>query len=155
MIDFLHALTNAGTGGILGIAGAAVSGWLKIKGMKAQAEIEREMVKLQIDKGTIAADSADFQASQKAAQHESDALVSVASIAEKPWQKGLLIWHFVFKGSVRPLLAVGVHILAGILYFRMPEQYQDVILQQIFTIAFAYGGWYFGQRDLNKRLFSE
>ena len=53
MIDFLHALTNAGTGGILGIAGAAVSGWLKIKGMKAQAEIEREMVKLQIDKGTL------------------------------------------------------------------------------------------------------
>jgi hypothetical protein len=154
-MDWLNALTNAGTGGIIGILGSGASAYFKIKGMKAQAEIEREMVKLQIDKGTIAADSADFQASQKAAQHESDALVSVASIAEKPWQKGLLIWHFVFKGSVRPLLAVGVHILAGILYFQMPEQYQDVILQQIFTIAFAYGGWYFGMRDLNKRIFSE
>jgi hypothetical protein len=154
-MDWVQALTNAGTGGILGIVGSVASGWLKIKGMKAQAEIEREMVKLQIDKGTIEADSADFQASQKAAQHESDALISVANIAESPWQKGLLIWHFVFKGSVRPLLAVGVHMLAGILYFQMPEQYQDIILQQIFTIAFAYGGWYFGQRDLNKRLFSE
>ena len=154
-MDWISALTNAGTGGILGIIGSGVSGWLKIKGMKAKAEIDREMLKLQIDKGTIEADSADFQASQKAAQHESDSLIAVSSIAEKPWQKGLLILHFIYKGSVRPTLAIGVHILAAVLYFQMPAEYQDIILQQIFTIAFAYGGWYFGQRDLNKRLFSE
>tara|TARA_R110000824_G_scaffold128020_2_gene288712 strand:+ start:411 stop:875 length:465 start_codon:yes stop_codon:yes gene_type:complete len=154
-MNWLESLANAGTGGLLGIFGSAVSGWMKLKGMKVKAEIDREMLKLQIDKGTIEADSKDFQASQKSAQVESDALISVAQLAEKSWQKGLLIWHFVFKGSVRPMLALGVHVLAGILYFQMPEQYQDIILQQIFTIAFAYGGWYFGQRDLNKRLFSE
>ena len=123
--------------------------------MKAKAEIDRQMLKLKLAKGTIEADSADFQASQQAAQHESDSLIAVASIAEKPWQKGLLIWHFIYKGSVRPTLAIGVHILAAVLYFQMPAEFQDIILQQIFTIAFAYGGWYFGQRDLNKRLFSE
>tara|TARA_R100001463_G_scaffold133888_1_gene195635 strand:- start:930 stop:1394 length:465 start_codon:yes stop_codon:yes gene_type:complete len=154
-MDWVQALTNAGTGGILGIVGSVASGWMKLKGMKVKAEIDREMLKLQIDKGTIEADSADFQASQKSAQVEGDALISVAQIAEKPWQKGLLIWHFVFKGSVRPMLALGAHVLAGILYFQMPEEYQNIILNQIFTIAFAYGGWYFGQRDLNKRLFSE
>lgn len=154
-MDWLSALTNAGTGGIIGILGAGVSGWLKIKGMRAKAEIDREMMKLQIDKGTIEADSADFQASQKAAQHEADSLIAVSKIAEKAWHKTLLILHFIYKGSVRPTLAIGVHILAGVLYFQMPAEYQDIILQQIFTIAFAYGGWYFGQRDLNKRLFSE
>jgi len=154
-MDWIQALTNAGTGGILGIVGSVASGWMKLKGLKVQAEIDREMLKLQIDKGTIEADSADFQASQKSAQAEGDALISVAHIAEKPWHKGLLIWHFVLKGSVRPILALGAHVLAGILYFQMPEEYQNIILNQIFTIAFAYGGWYFGQRDLNKRLFSE
>jgi len=39
MIDFLHALTNAGTGGVLGIIGAGVSGWLKIKGMKPKPKL--------------------------------------------------------------------------------------------------------------------
>jgi hypothetical protein len=154
-VDWLSSLTNAGTGGIIGILGSGISAYFKIKGMKAKAEIDREMMKLQIDKGTIEADSADFRASQEAARHESDSLIAVASVAQKSWQKGLLILHFVYKGSVRPTLAIGVHILAAVLYFQMPEQYQDIILQQIFTIAFAYGGWYFGMRDLNKRLFSE
>ena len=154
-MEWLQALTNAGTGGILGIAGSIASGWMKIKGMKAQAEIERELLKLQIDKGTVEADSADFQASQKAAQKESDALISISQIAYKPWQRGLLVLHFVFKGSVRPTLALGAHVIAAVLYFKMPEEYQNIILNQIFTIAFAYGGWYFGQRDLNKRLFSQ
>ena len=99
-MDWIQALTNAGTGGILGIAGSVASGWLKIRGLKAQAEIEREMVKLQIDKGTIEADSADFQASQKAAQKESDALISISQIADKPWQRGLLVAPYAIEGQL-------------------------------------------------------
>jgi hypothetical protein len=155
MIDFLHALTNAGTGGVLGIIGAGVSGWLKIKGMKAQAEIEREMVKLQIDKGTIEADSADFQASQKAAQSESEGLIALAQAAKSRGQSWALILLHIYKGSVRPSLAYGANIAAIIIYFQMPGEFQETILQQIFTLAFAYGGWYIGQRELNKRLFND
>ena len=154
-MNWLEALANAGSGGLIGILGSGISGWLKIKGMKAKAEIDMQMMKLQIDKGTIEADSADFQASQKAAQTESEGLIALAQSAKSKGQSWALILLHIYKGSVRPSLAYGANIAAIIIYFQMPAEFQSVILQQIFTLAFAYGGWYIGQRELNKRLFSE
>lgn len=155
MEAIINALTNAGTGGLLGILGGGVSAYFKIKGMKAQAEIDRQMLELQIDKGTIEADAAAFKASQEAAGKEDESMIAISSIAETKGQKWLLLLLHAYKSLVRPTLAIGVHILAALIYFKMPEEFQEIILQQIFTIAFAYGGWYFGSRELNKRLFSE
>ena len=92
-MDWIQALTNAGTGGILGIVGSVASGWLKIKGMKAQAEIEREMVKLQIDKGTIEADSADFQAENYLLKKSRNSFLA---------RYGLVIFGFgqIFSGGI-------------------------------------------------------
>jgi len=154
-MSWLEALANAGSGGLIGLLGSGISGWLKIKGMKAKAEIDMAMAKLQIDAKTVEMDSEDFQASQKAATAESGALIEVSKIAESPLQKWVLILLYAFKSGVRPTLAIAAHIIAAYVYFTSPDEYRSVILQQIFTIAFAYGGWYFGQRELNKRIFSE
>ncbi|HEY9816734.1 MAG TPA: hypothetical protein V6D20_13185 [Candidatus Obscuribacterales bacterium] len=154
-MSWLEAIANAGSGGLIGILGSGISGWLKIKGMKAQAEIDVAMARLQIDAKTIETDSEDFRASQEAAQKESESLVSVSSIATSDNQRWVLIWLHFLRSSVRPALAYTVHIIAAIVYFTSPEEFRHTILQQIFTMAFAYGGWYFGQRELNKRLFSD
>ena len=156
MMAWLEALMNAGTGGLLGILGSGVSGWLKIKGMKAKAEIDERMMRLQMDAETMKASSADFQASQMLATSENDALIGVAAIAKSKWQVWILVLLHAYKGSVRPNLAVGSHIVAAYVFINlMTPEMQEIVLKQVFTMAFAYGGWYIGNRELNKRIFSE
>jgi hypothetical protein len=154
-MSWLEAIANAGSGGLIGILGSGVSGWLKIKALKAQAEIDMAMAKLQIDAKTIEADSEDFKSSQQAAQKESESLIAVSSLAETKWQRWVLILLHVYRSGVRPTLAIAAHVIAAYAYVKFGPERQDVILSQVFTMAFAYGGWYFGQRELNKRLFSE
>ena len=154
-MGIVEAITTAGSGGLIGILGSGVSGWFKVKAMKAQAEIDIQKAKLAIDKGTIEADSADFRASQEAATQEHEATIAISTIADTGPKRWLLVMLHCFKGVVRPLLAVMAHVIAAYVYFTSGPEQQDVILSQVFTMAFAYGGWYFGQRELNKRLFKE
>lgn len=154
-MNWLEAMANAGSGGLIGILGSGISGWLKIKGIKAKAEIDMAMAKLQIDAKTVEMDSEDFRASQNMASGENASLVALAKMAETKWQKWALILLHIYKGQVRPTLAIGANLAAIIIYFQMPSEFQTIILQQIFTLAFAYGGWYIGTRSLDKRLFTE
>ena len=153
-MSWLELLGNAGTGGLLGIGGSLATGWMKIKGLKAQAEIDIKKAELGLDKTTIEADAKDFQASQNTAAEEHKGLIALAK-ESTPGQKWILVLLHAFKGSVRPSLAYSIHIIAGIAYFSFSDEHQTMILGQIFTMAFAYGGWYYGQRDLNKRLFNK
>jgi hypothetical protein len=45
-----------------------------------------------------------------------------------------------------------VHILAAVAFYYATPDVRSVMIMQIFNMAALYGGWYFGQRDINKRL---
>tara|TARA_R110000803_G_scaffold33627_5_gene73529 strand:- start:728 stop:1195 length:468 start_codon:yes stop_codon:yes gene_type:complete len=153
-MDILNLLTTSATGGALGIIGSIGSGWIKLKQKKADNEHSVAMANIAIKQGELKADSADFTASQEAAQAENESLGDLSEVAQSISQRWFLLLLASYKGSVRPTLAYTAHILAGIAFYYAEPDTRSVMITQVFQMASLYGGWYFGQRDINKRIYS-
>ena len=151
-MDWASLLTNSATGGFLGFVGAIGTGWIKLKAKKEENSHSLALMNLTIKKDELDADSADFRASQSAAQAESEAVGDLSSVAQTNGQRWVLILVYAYKGTVRPNLAYAAHVLAGLAYLYASDLAQEGMAHQIFNMAALYGGWYYGQRDINKRL---
>ena len=154
-MNWLDLLGNAASGGIVGLLGGLGTGWLKLRATRDKYTYDLEMLELQIDKGTLEADSLAFQASHDSAQEEDKATGAIAVLAKESWWGWMVIWVHVFKTSVRPSLAVGAHALVAVAFYNAVPEVQAEMTKQIFAMATLYGGWYYGQRDLSKKLFKE
>jgi hypothetical protein len=150
-MDWVNLLTNSATGGLLGLVGSIGTGWIKLKAKKQENIHSLALMNLAIKKDELAADSADFTASQQGAQAESESIGDLAT-GSSNGQRWILVLVTAYKGTVRPNLAYLVHILAAVAFYYATPDVRSVMIMQIFNMAALYGGWYFGQRDINKRL---
>lgn len=148
----MDVLTSSASGGLLGIVGSIGGGWIKLKQKKLENEQSVAMAELDIKKGELMADSADFRASQEAARAENDATGDLSEVAQSAGQRWFLLISSGYRSSVRPNLAYAAHILAGLAFYYADSETRSVMINQVFAMASLYGGWYFGQRDINKRL---
>lgn len=150
--DILGVATG---GGIFGIIGAVAKGLLEIKQQKAKLEekkIDNEhqlaLVKLEIDKGTILAESAAFNASQDSAKSEADSFEGISALAQTPLQRWLVLGAAVLRYATRSLLTWGSHLMAFVVFFTLTADMQQAVLLQLFAMASTYGGWWFGSRQV-------
>lgn len=151
-MDWASLLTNSATGGLLGFIGSIGTGWIKLKAKKEENTHSLALMNLAIKKDELDADSADFRSSQEAAQAENEAVGDLSQVAQTNGQRWMLILMSSYKSSVRPNLAYAAHILAAMAFFYASESSRETMVDQVFNMAALYGGWYFGQRDINKRL---
>lgn len=143
----------ASGGGLFGILGAVAKGFLELKQQKARLEEKKldqahqlAVAKLEIDKGTILAESVAFKSSQESSKAEADSFAEIAKLAQTPLQRLLVLWAAVTRYSTRTALTWGAHAMAFAVYFTLPADMKQMVLMSVFAMASTYGGWWFGSR---------
>lgn len=154
-MNWLDALANTGTGGIIGLLGSIGTGFLKIKATREKNRHELAMFKERLKQAAMEQESREFLATHESDQRISDSTSALAAMADGWLAKTILVVLHFYRGSVRPTLAYAAHLIAVWVYLNSDPAHQALILGQVHTLAAIYGGWYFGQRELNKRLFGE
>ena len=141
-------------GGVFGLAGAIAKGWLEIKQHRARmeekrldAEIQREVLKLQTDKATIEGEALAFAKSQDGASGGVESSTALASLAKTPGQTWFVFALEGLRSGTRPLLTWGAHLMAFVIFFHLPEEMRREVLMNVFAMASTYGGWWFGTRQ--------
>lgn len=148
-------LGTAAGGGVFGLAGAIAKGWLEIKQQRARmeekrldAEIQRDILKLQTDKATIEGEAVAFARSQDAAAPSTEVTSALAGIASTTAQTWFVLLLEGLRSGTRPLLTWAAHCMAFIIFFHLSEEMRRDVLMQVFAMASTYGGWWFGTRQV-------
>jgi hypothetical protein len=152
-MTLLDILGVASGGGIFGILGSIAKGVLELKqraslreDKKLDQAHELALVKLKIDQGTIEGETKAFTSSQESGAADNDSLTAVASLAQTPFQRGVLVWVAAARYSTRTVLTWGSHLLAAGVFFTLDAEMQKMVLMSVFAMASTYGGWWFGSR---------
>lgn len=154
-MNWMDVLGVASGGGLFGLVGAVAKGWLELKQAKvrieerkAEAEIQRELIKLQTDKATIEGEAKAFAGSQAAAAGEGEGIAALSAIATTPAQRWLVLISGALRFGTRSLLTWFAHLIAFIVFFTLDAEMKRLVLLQVFAMASTYGGWWFGSRQV-------
>lgn len=141
-------------GGVLGILGAIGKGWLEIKQAKArmeerrlEAEIQRDLLKLQIDHSTIENEGKAFVAAQESAKEDAiddDAWKRVKT----PSQIWLLLLAEVFRSVTRPALTWATLGVAVYVFIVGDQQTKALITAGLSAMPGTALGFWFGSRPV-------
>ena len=153
-MDWTTLLSAGPVGGLVGGLLSLGNGWLSIRKIKAEAEIRRDLLKLETDKATIEGANRVFEESQRVAASELRSVEAVAPLATSGWSRGLLVLLCAYRAQLRPTLTVIAHGLALWAFFQVPSAVLQQLALSLFTMAFTYGGWWFGNQTM-ARLFSK
>lgn len=134
MSTFLSILGGLGSGGLLGLLGSCVTGWLEIKKV---AQANAHQLALLDAQRTIAADSAAARAFE--ASHHSAA---AETGRESPWAA-------TFRVITRPALT-WILVLAAVVLALRSGAASDLAARVLFFAEMAVG-WWFGSRSTFSR----
>lgn len=145
--EILASAFTGGAGGLLGVVGNCVSGWLAIKQKREENEFQLKLIPLQLNadiertkaevaKITEAGANANFVASQ-----ENDKVTGRESV-----------WALDLRMVVRPICLFGLWTVVVMFYYRgeLTEDMRSFIIHNIVSDASMATAWYFGARATDK-----
>lgn len=154
-MNWLELLLGSATGGgLLGFIGALGKGWLEIKqervrieGRKAEAEIQRELIKLNIDKTTIENEGAAFNKALEASKED--------AVSDEAWKKvrtpsqvWLLLIVDCLRSGTRPMLTWATLGVAVFLFITGDVQTKALIAAGLSAMPGTALGFWFGSRPV-------
>ena len=131
MNPWLSLLGNVASGGLLGLVGQGVSGWLHIKQVQAETTAQCQLIEAQKGLAAETASAAAFAASQQAET------ATAANVS--PWAANI-------KTLWRPALTLLLLVLSSVIYFNSQEATREQIASDIVTATTACIFWWFGSR---------
>ncbi len=141
-------------GGVLGLLGALGKGWLEIKQARArmeerrlEAEIQRDLMKLQIDRSTVENEGRAFTAAQESSKE--DGLDDVAwKKVRTPGQIWLLLLAEVFRSVTRPALTWATLGVAVFVFSTGDLETRGLITAGLAAMPGTALGFWFGSRPV-------
>jgi hypothetical protein len=141
-------------GGVLGFLGALGKGWLEIKQArvrieerKAEAEIQRELVKLKTEQGVMENEAKAFAAAQVASQDD-DISDEAWKKVRTPGQVWILLIAEVFRSVTRPALTWATLAVAVLIFFKGDYQTRILIVAGLAAMPGTALGFWFGARPV-------
>jgi len=149
----LDALLNIFSGGITGVAGAALSGWIEHRKAAAAHEHELAVRRMNLEEIRLEAETAEkrgaLELERTVEAGAAAALEASYRLEPKRYGRGdhvALVWVDVVRGLVRPVLTIGLVAASVAIYYHADATLRAETAGTLLYITTACTLWWFGGR---------